>query len=114
MTDPLAVVRAHLAAFNARDLDAVMATFQEDAVFSTADHLVVGSRGIAALFGDAFREFEASLELRAAVVQDDTVACELTERVTAEGMGAELPLAAFYTVRGGRLARVKVYREGTA
>jgi len=39
------------------------------------------------------------------VTQGDTVACELSERITTEGVEHTIDVAAFYTVRGGRLAR---------
>lgn len=116
MTDAvLRAVHAHLAAFNAADLDAVLAGFSEDAVFATGDELLVGGRAIAQLFRQAFDpELRAHMELRSAVVQGDTAACELSERVSYRGQDLEFSIAAFYTVRDGRLARVKVYREGTA
>ena len=114
--DPvLAAVRAHIAAFNAADLDAVLAGFAEDAVFSAGEDVFIGRRSIAELFGAAFGPgIEASMELRSAVVQGDTVAAELAERIMFQGQSLEFAIAAFYTVRDARLARVKVYREGPA
>jgi uncharacterized protein len=114
MTDTLAVVHAHLEAFNADDLETLVAGFSEDAVFATGEHLVVGRRGIRAMFTDALRELDATLELRTAIVQGETAACELTERITVNGVTHEFHLAAFYTVRDGALARAKIYREGSA
>lgn len=108
------VVQAHFAAFNAADLDALMAGFAEDAVFATGEHLVVGQRGIRAMFGDALEALAPQLDVRAIVVQGDVVACELNERLTVEGAPFEFALAAFYTVRRGQIVRVKVYREGSA
>ena len=113
--DPLALVRAHIAAFNARDLDTVLSHFADDAVFSTGQDVLVGRRAIRGLFAGAFEApFEAALELRAAVVQGDTAACELVETLTLRGASTELALAGFYVVRDGLLGRVKVYREGSA
>jgi uncharacterized protein len=115
VSDPtLDAVHAHVEAFNIDDLDGLVAGFSEDAVFATGEHLVVGRRGIRALFGEALRELDATLELRTAVVQGETAACELTERITLRGVTHEFHLAAFYTVRGGVIARAKIYREGTA
>ena len=106
------VVRAHLDAFNARDHEAVLATFGDDAVFSSADGLVIGRRALAVLFAEAFAvEARAVLELRSAVVQGETSACELVERITVGETVHELDVAVFYTVRDGLLARVRVYRE---
>ena len=113
--DPvLDVVQAHFEAFNTGDLDALMAGFAEDAVFSTGEHLVVGERGIREMFSDALRELAPTLNLRAVVAQGEVVACELTEDLTVEGSPFSFALAAFYTVRRGQIVRVKVYREGTA
>ena len=110
----LDVVQAHFAAFNAADLDALMAGFADDAVFATGEHLVVGQRGIRAMFGDALTALAPNLDVRSVVVQGEVVACELAERLTVEGAPFEFALAAFYTVRRGQIVRVKVYREGSA
>jgi hypothetical protein len=109
----LDAVEAHLRAFNARDVEGVLALFADDAVFATADGLVVGLRALRALFTEAFQEpVGAALELRRAVVEADTAACELVERLALpDGGVAELPVAAFYTVVRGELARVRVYRD---
>jgi uncharacterized protein len=110
----LPVVEEHIRAFNAGDLDAVMAGFDDDAVFSTADHLAVGARAIAQLFADSFAApATARLELQRAVVSGDTAGCELTEFIVAEGVEHTLEVAAFYTVRRGRIARVRIYRDLT-
>lgn len=109
---PLAVVEEHVRAFNACDLAAVMAGFDEEAVFSTADQLAVGVRAISQLFAASFAApATAHLELVRAVVDDDTVGCEMTELIQAEGIQHALDVAAFYTVRGGRIARVRIYRD---
>ena len=108
----LDVVRAHVDAFNAGDVDALMAGFTDDAVFVTGDHMVIGARGLRAMFSDALANLSPSMELRATVVQHGVVACELSESLTVEGTEFRFSLAAFYTVQRGQIARVKVYREG--
>lgn len=108
------VVQAHFDAFNAGDIDALMAGFTDDAVFATGEHLVVGARGLRAMFTDALSSLAPVLEAQSTVVQNGVVACELVERLTIEGAEFAFPIAAFYTVRRGQIARVKVYREGTA
>lgn len=112
----LATVEAHLSAFNARDADAVVALFTDDAVFATADELVVGRRALRVLFTQAFAEpVGAALELRHAIVDGETAACELVETLVLPGGGtAELPVAAFYTAQRGALARIRVYRDTPA
>lgn len=109
---PLAAVDAHLDAFNRADLDAVMAGFADDAVFAAADHLVVGARAIRQLFAESFATpVTAELVLERAVVGGDTAACELAETLTVDGTTHTIDVAAFYTVRGGRLVRVRIYRD---
>ena len=110
--DRRAVVDAHLAAFNAADLMAVMDGFAEDAVLSVGDQTVIGARAIRALFADSFASpVSAELTLHRAVVDGDTIACELTEQLTVEGASHTIDVAAFYTVRDGRLVRVRIYRD---
>ena len=109
---PLDAVHAHLAAFNDRDADAVVATFADDAVFAAGEQIVVGHRALRAMFADAFAApIRARLDLRHAVVDGQTAACELSETLTVEGTTHELDMAAFYSVRDGLLTRVKVYRD---
>lgn len=112
--DPLlAVVHDHVEAFNASDLERIVAGFGEDAVFASGEHLAVGRRGISAMFADAVRDLDATLEVRSAVTQGEVVACELTERLVLQGQEFIFHLAAFFTVRDGAIARVKIYREGS-
>ncbi|HSK97981.1 MAG TPA: nuclear transport factor 2 family protein [Euzebyales bacterium] len=109
---PLRAVEEHIRAFNAADLDAVMAGFDDEAVFSTADQLVVGARAIGRLFADSFAApATARLELQRVVVDGDTAGCELVEYITADGVEHTLDVAAFYTVRDGCIARVRIYRD---
>ena len=110
----LEAVRAHLAAFNACDVDAVVEGFAEDALFVAGAQQVVGRRALRQVFADAFAApVTAELALRHAVVEGDTAACELVETLTLESGRHELDVAAFYTVSGGLLARVRVYRDLT-
>lgn len=110
--DRRAVVDAHVAAFNAADLVAVMDGFADDAVLSVGDQTVIGARAIRSLFADSFASpVTAELTLHRAVVEGDTIACELTEQLTVEGTSHTIDVAAFYTVRDGRLVRVRIYRD---
>jgi hypothetical protein len=111
-TGPHGVVEAHIAAFNAADLPAVMADIADDAVFSVGDQMAVGARAIRALFADSFASpVSARLTVQRTVVDGDTVACELTEQLTVEGAAHDIDVAAFYTVRDDRLVRVRIYRD---
>jgi len=109
---PLAAVEAHLAAFNARDADAVAATFASDATFVAGEQLVIGRAALRAMFADAFAApIRAHLALRHAVVEGDVAACELVETLSTPGGSHELDVAAFYAARDGRLTRARVYRD---
>ena len=109
---PLDVVVEHLTAFAERDLDRVLDTFADDAVFTTADGTIVGRTALRALFSDAFAlPVHVEMERRATHVVDDTVVCEIAEHISAEGFSHSLDVAGFYTVRGGKLVRVRVYRD---
>ncbi|WP_165492064.1 nuclear transport factor 2 family protein [Egibacter rhizosphaerae] len=111
-TDPLSAVHAHLEAFNAGDVERVVATFREDALFVAGDQVVVGHRALRAMFADAFAApVEAQLTLNHVVVSGATAACELTETLEVEGSTHSLDVAAFYTAQRGQLVRVKVYRD---
>jgi hypothetical protein len=110
--DRRAVVDAHLAAFNAADLAAVMDGFADDAVLSVGDQTAIGARAIRALFADSFASpVTAELMLHRAVVDGDTIACELSETLTVQGTIHTIDVAAFYTVRDGHLVRVRIYRD---
>lgn len=109
---PLGLVESHLDAFNRADLDAVMAGFAEDAVFTVGDQTAIGARAISALFADSFASpVAARLMLARAVIDGDTAACELTEHLTVNDVTHTIEVAAFYTVRRGRLVRVRIYRD---
>lgn len=109
-----AVVEAHIAAFNGKDLPGVVAGFADDAVFVTGEHMVVGHRGLRALFAQAFDGMDARLHLQRAVVEGETAACEMQETIVLEHTTLEVPLAAFFIVRDEVIVRAKVYREGSA
>ena len=111
--DPvLPVVRDHITAFNAGDVDALVAGFAEDAVFAAQDDVVVGRRALRPFFAESFAGgVRATLEIHRAVVDGDTAACELVESLEVGGARHVLHVAAFYTVRAGQLARVRIYRD---
>lgn len=114
-TGVLDVVLEHLDAFAARDVERVIATFADDAVFTTGDGTVIGRTALRRLFTDAFAlPVHVDLERRAVHATGDTVACEIVEHITAEGVTHTMDLAGFYTVRGGALVRVRVYRDALA
>lgn len=106
-TDPVAVVQRQFEAYNARDLDAMMATYADDAQqFEHPDKLVArGAAEIRARFAIRFREanLHATL-LHRTVVEDLVIDHERVTRTFPEGPGT-LEMVALYEVKAGRIAR---------
>ena len=112
--DAAAVVRLHVDAFNARDLDALMACFTEDALWVTGTSIVRGHGELTGLFAGALTELLPTLVIRDLLVEGDRAACELTETLTVAGEERTYFIAGFYRLRGDRIASAKIYREGRA
>ena len=112
--DPAALVRAHIEAFNTRDLDALMAGLSEDASWVTGTDRLRGSAALEQLFAAAFAEISPRLHIESLLVQSNRVVCELREDYTIDGVERTDHIAAFYRVEAGLIAAVKVYREGSA
>ena len=114
MSDAAAVVRRHVEAFNARDLDALMAGFTEDALWATGTTVVRGHGELAGLFASAMAGLLPTLTLGSLLAAGDRVACELTETLTLAGGERTFRIAGFYELRDGRIESAKIYREGSA
>jgi hypothetical protein len=111
---PAAVVTRHIDAFNAHDLDALMACFSTDASWVTgADHFE-GAAALRTLFAGAFEALSPRLSLLNLLVQGDEVACELREDYSAAGVDRTDHIAGFFRVEAGRITAAKIYREGSA
>jgi uncharacterized protein len=113
-TDAAALIREHVRAFNARDLDALLSGFTEDALWVTGTTTVRGRAALAVLFRDAMRGLLPMLTLHTVIGEGDKVACQMTETLTVEGEERICSIAAFYVIAGRRIASAKVYREGSA
>ena len=112
--DPAALVRAHIEAFNARDLGTLMAGLDEDANWVTGTDRLRGAAALEQLFAAAFAEISPRLHIESLLVQDERVVCELREDYTAHGVERTDHIAAFYRVEDGLITAVKIYREGSA
>jgi heme-degrading monooxygenase HmoA len=108
------IVRDHVEAFNARDLDRLLACFSADAIWLTGSDRFRGTAELATLFGNAFTELSPKLTIQNMVVNGDWVACELSEQLTVDGTTRTDHIAGFYRVRSDRIAATKIYREGSA
>lgn len=114
MTDPAEVVARHLEAFNARDLDALMAGLSENATWITGTDSFRGVAALEQLFASALTELSPQLHVKSLLVQGDFVACELREDYVADGVQRTDHIAAFYRLEDGLISAVKIYREGSS
>jgi uncharacterized protein (TIGR02246 family) len=112
--DAADVVRRHVEAFNARDLDALMAGFTEDAVWVTGTSVVRGRAALTELFAGAMTGLLPTLVVQNLLVDGDRAACQLTETLTVAGEERTDSIAGFYRLRDGLIATAKIYREGSA
>src|SRR6478672_8179626 len=108
--DPAAVVRAHLDAFSAGDLDRMLATLAPTAHFVSGTTVVDPSE-FSEFFGWAMREISPTVQIDNLLVAGDQVACQFIESVTLDGERRQLNRAAFYRVRDGLITAAKVYDE---
>jgi uncharacterized protein len=112
--DPAEVVSRHIEAFNARDLDSLMAGLSEDATWVTGTDSFRGAADLEELFSSAFTELSPRLHVESLLAQDDRVACELREDYFADGDRRTDHVAGFYRVEAGLITAAKIYREGSA
>ncbi len=111
---PASVVRRHIGAFNAQDLEALIVCFSTDARWVTGADTFQGSTALRELFAAAFAGLSPQLHLRNLVAQDDVVACELREDYSVGGVEHADHIAGFYRVDAGLIVAAKIYREGSA
>jgi len=104
---PAAVVQRQLDAFNARDLDALLAIYADDAqMFEHPDKLLArGTAELRARFAVRFQEPDLHAALLQRIVSGDRVIDhERVTRTFPEGPG-EIELVMIYEVTAGRIAR---------
>lgn len=112
-TDSVEVVRAQLDAYNARDIEAFMQCWHEDAeYFSFPDEpLAIGAAAIKDRHILRFKDEALNGELLSRFVVDDVVVDrELVTRTFPEGVG-QVDVVAIYTVRDG-LIRKAWFKQG--
>lgn len=112
--DRAALVRDHLEAFNARDLQRLVGGLSEDVVWRTGTDVVVGRERVEVFLRDATSGLLPTLQIRSLVADGDLVAGELEERYTHGGVDHQAAIAAFFRFTGTQIIEVKVYREGSA
>jgi heme-degrading monooxygenase HmoA len=114
VADPAQIVANHIVAFNAKDLDRLLACFSADATWATGSDHFRGTVELAHLFANAFSDLTPELSILTMVVDGDQVACELSEHLKIDGIERVDQIAGFYRVQSGRITAAKIYREGSA
>jgi uncharacterized protein len=109
-----ALVREHVGAFNARDVERLMRGLTDDVVWSSGADLVVGRERVEEFVRDAMDGLAPTLRIRSLVADEVRAACELVETYRYEGAERRVSIAAFFEFVGGRISVVKVYQEGSA
>ncbi|WP_033291959.1 nuclear transport factor 2 family protein [Amycolatopsis jejuensis] len=107
-------LRRHVAAFNGRDLHALLDGFTDDAVWITGSSVVRGRDELTELFSSAMEQLLPTLTVENVIADGDQIAAQLTERLTHNGSEQIFAIAGFYRLDGDRIASAKVYREGSA
>ena len=106
------VVRDFLAAFNANDLERIMACFAEDAVYHNIPvQPVRGTQAIRAVL-QGFMGMAKQVDWvvhRLAEAADGVVLSERTDRFLVRGKWIELPVMGAFAVRDGRIAEWRDY-----
>lgn len=104
----------HVAAFNNRDLQALLDGFTEDAVWITGNSVARGREELTELFSGAMEQLLPTLTVENILADGDQVAAQLTERLTHNGEEHVFAIAGFYQLAGDRIKSAKIYREGSA
>ncbi|GAA2406591.1 hypothetical protein GCM10010404_75890 [Nonomuraea africana] len=112
--DAAAVLRGHVDSFNARDLDALMAGFTDDALWVTGSSVARGRGELTELFSGAMEGLLPTLTIQNLLAAGDQAACQMTETLTVAGEERTFSIAGFYRLRDGRIESAKIYREGRA
>lgn len=107
------LVTRHVAAFNARDVDALLDDFAPSAEWVTGDYAVPGGE-LREFFTAAMESITPRLRIHRIIDGGGVVAVEMYEEWTYEGVPKTARLVAVFDLAAGKIARAKIYREGSA
>lgn len=113
MSQTESLVTRHIDAFNAHDVDALLADFADSAEWVTGDYMVPAGQ-LREFFVTAMESITPQLSLRRIIDGGDVVAAEMTETWTHDGTYRSASLIAVFDLADGKIARAKIYREGSA
>lgn len=113
MTHSRDLVKRHIAAFNAQDVNALLADFAPGAEWVTGDYAVPPGE-LRAFFTRAMESITPKLTLIRTIADETTVAAEMSEEWTHNRVEKSASLITVFDLVDGKIARAKVYREGSA
>lgn len=116
MTDTRSIAEAWLAAFEARDLDALLALYADDATHTSpkirtlhpeTGGKLVGKTAMRAWWADAFARLPGLRYIKTSITADaEAVFLEYLRRVPSE---PDMPIAEVFEVRDGRIVASRVF-----
>lgn len=110
-TDEL--VQRHVEAFNNRDVDALLADFTPTATWVTGDYSVPEGE-LREFFAGAMAALTPQLELHRVIDGGTVLVAEMSEVWTVGAAGKTAALVAVLDLDEGKIAKAKIYREGSA
>ena len=110
-----AAVLDHIDAFNAHDADRLFAGLHHDVVWATGSDVFQGTPQLRAeLFDDGLWAMRPSLVARTLLIDGEAAAGIFHEVLTVAEEARAFDIAVFFTVCGGLIRKVKVFRAGSA
>jgi hypothetical protein len=110
-----AAVRDHIDAFNAHDTDRLIAGLHPDVIWATGSDVFRGAAQVRdVLFDDWLWAMRPSLAARTLLIDGEAAAGMFHEVLTVDDEVRAFDIAVFFTVSGGVIRSVKVFREGSA
>lgn len=107
------LLHRHIEAFNAGDVDLLLADFTPTATWVSGDYTV--PRGeLRSFFDGAMRSIRPRLALTRTIDGRETVVAEMTETWTSDGEAKSAALVAVFDLDEEKIDKAKIYREGSA
>ncbi|UVI36947.1 nuclear transport factor 2 family protein [Brevibacterium spongiae] len=103
----------HIAAFNAGDVDALLADFADSATWVTGDY-TIAEGGLREFFTEAMQALLPQLSLRRVIDGGSVIAVEMREDWSHQGENKSAGLIAVFDLVDSKIAKAKIYREGSA
>ncbi|MCS4592402.1 nuclear transport factor 2 family protein [Brevibacterium sediminis] len=107
------LVDRHIAAFNAGDVEELLADFAESATWVTGDY-TVPEGGLREFFTGAMQSLRPRLRLRRIIDGGSSIAVEMREDWSHQSEAKSAGLVAIFDLADGQIARATIYREGSA